>query len=400
MTSSGTSGPRTVFGFAALGHFLFHVLAALFLTLVIALQEAWRLPYDELIRLWTPGALLLGLGAPLAGWLSDRWGEAPVMAVFFLGMGLSTVACGLAEGPAALALALASLGLFGAIYHPVGTAWVMRSARRPGRSIAWIGIIGSLGGAGASLVAGLLGAGFGWRVAFVVPGVVTFIAGVVLVVFMVRRPFATGETCSQPNDTPAPLDVRRAFVVLALTMSLTTLCYFAFTTMLPKWLEESVGSGLLGTGALVSAIYLLATPAQLVGGFLSDAGSARRAYILGFGLKLAALVLALQVSGWPILAAALAVMFVFDLTSPIESVLIARFTSLRRRGMAYGIRNGIAILGAPLGVELVSLLHDPAHGFADLLTVLALVAAAMLLISLLLPRDRAAPQSGMQVTGT
>ena len=403
MRFSHDAAPRTVFAFAAVGHFLFHVLAALYLTLVLALQEAWQLPYDELIRLWTPGALLLGLGAPVAGWLSDRFGEAPVMAAYFFGIGFATIACGLAGDPAELTVALGALGLFGAIYHPVGTAWVMRSAAQPGRSIALVGIIGGLGAAAASLVAGGLAELTDWRAAFLIPGAIATLAGIVLLAALARGSLAVPQGAEQTVD-PERGKLRRAFVVLAITMSLTTVAYYAFTTMLPKWLEESVGSelggGLLGIGALVMAIHLLATPAQLVGGKLSDAGSARLVYVLSYVLKLSALILALATTGWSVVAVAVAVMFVFDLTSPVESVLIARFTSLRRRGIAFGIRNGIAILGAPLGVELVSLLHDERRGFDDLLWALAALTTLILLVALLLPRDRPSPHSGMQVTGT
>ena len=43
--------------------------------------------YSDLIALWTLGSLLIGLGAPLAGWLGDRWGESRVMVLVFFGLG-------------------------------------------------------------------------------------------------------------------------------------------------------------------------------------------------------------------------------------------------------------------------------------------------------------------------
>ena len=111
---------RLAVAFSCIGHFQHHVLTGLFLTLVVMLERAWERPYDELIGLWTIGALLVGAGAPLAGWLADRFGHARMMAVFFLGAGAATIAAGLTAGPAPMTVALAGLGLFGAIYHPVG----------------------------------------------------------------------------------------------------------------------------------------------------------------------------------------------------------------------------------------------------------------------------------------
>jgi hypothetical protein len=45
-----------------------------------------------------------------------------MMVVSFLGAGGAAIATGLTNGPVALALGVAAIGLFGSIYHPVGTA--------------------------------------------------------------------------------------------------------------------------------------------------------------------------------------------------------------------------------------------------------------------------------------
>jgi len=384
---------RLVMIFACAAHAWFHVLVALFLTIVLVLEPAWQRPYDELIGLWTIGALLLGLGAPVAGWLSDRWGEARLMIVFFLGIGAATVLCGLADEPMMLAVALSLMGLFGAIYHPVGTAWVTKHTTTTGRSIAVLGICGSIGAAVASLIAAVLADLFGWRTAFILPGVLSIAAGAAL-----AQAVASGRIVERKSDVlampePSRRDVRRAFAVLAVTMSLTTVVYYAITTMLPKWLQQELGAilgdGLLGIGALVTAVYLLGATAQLVGGHLADRGAAKRVYVLSYGLKLGALLLALTVSGWPVVAAAVAIVFVFDLTAPVENVLIARFTSSRRRGLAYGLRNDIAIAAGPLGVQLVAWLFDDVTGFDPVLLVLAAMVLAILVAACLLPSDRA-----------
>jgi MFS transporter, FSR family, fosmidomycin resistance protein len=383
---------RSVLAFACAGHALFHILVALFMTLVLVLAPLWRRSYDDLIGLWTWGALLLGLGAPVAGWCSDRWGETRVMIAFFLGIGAATMLCGLADEPVLLGVALTLIGLFGAIYHPVGTAWVVKNVERRGRSIAILGICGSIGGAVASLVAGVLADLAGWRAAFIVPGAVTIAIGAAL-----AWAYAAGAVVDRDGDvvpTPEPHrgDLRRAFAALAVTMSLTTLAYYAFTIMLPKWIERemgwALGEGVLGIGALVTAIYLLGATAQFVGGHYADRGFAKQVYVASFALKLFALVFASFIGGWPVVVAAAAIVFVFDIAAPVENVLIARYTSSRRRGLAFGVRNGIAIVAAPLGIQLVALLFDEATGFATLFLVLAAIVLAILMAALLLPADR------------
>lgn len=388
------SAARTTLIFASLGHALFHIIVALFITLVLVLEPLWERPYDELIGLWTAGALALGLGAPIAGWLGDRFGEIGVMLAFFAGIGAAAIGCGLAEGPGGLAIWLTVMGLFGAIYHPVGTAWVVKNVARRGRSIAIVGISGSVGAAVASTVAGGLADLAGWRVAFIVPGVLALVAGAGLALCWTLGLVADRKGDAAPEPEPARLDVRRAFAVLVVTMSLTSLAYHAFSTMLPKWVERELWhgaeAGLTAVGAVVTLVYLLGATAQFVGGHYADRGLAKPIYAASFALKLAALLAASMATGWPILIAAIVVVFVFDIAAPVENVLIARYTSSRRRGLAYGLRHGIAIVVAPLGVQLVALLFDPATGFSGLLQLLAALVAVMLLAALLLPGERRA----------
>ena len=392
MSPASERSARLVLVFACLGHAWFHVLTALFLTLVLLLGPAWQRPYDELIALWTLGALMLGLGAPLAGWCSDRWGETRVMVACYLGMGLGVIACGLATGPLSLKLALALVGLFGAIYHPVGTAWVVKNAKARGKAIGILGVCGGLGAAAASLVAGGLGDWLGWRAAFAIPGVLSLLLGLALLALYLGSVVLDRDSDLAAQVEPKSREVRRAFMVLALTMSLTSVVYYAFTTMLPKWLEseigERLGDGIFGLGVMVSAIYLVATFAQLIGGHLADRGSAKTVYVVSYALKLAALLLAAELGGWQVVMIAIVVLFMFDVGAPVENVLIARFTPNRRRGLAYGIRNGIAIVAAPLGVQLVAWLFDPQAGFAPLLFVLAGLVGVVLLAALMLPGER------------
>ncbi|MFX8972819.1 MFS transporter, partial [Acinetobacter baumannii] len=70
------------------------------------------------------------------------------------------------------AVSLTLVGLFAAIYHPVGGALLVASAAQLGRTIGFNGVCGNLGVAGAALITGAITQAFGWRVAFIVPGLV------------------------------------------------------------------------------------------------------------------------------------------------------------------------------------------------------------------------------------
>ena len=104
----------------------------LYPTVVLALEKRWGMSYGDLLSLSLGGFVLFGVGALPAGWLGDRWSDEGRMVVFFVGTGGAAIATGLTGGPVALALGLATIGLFGSIYHPVGTAWLVRSTKTAG----------------------------------------------------------------------------------------------------------------------------------------------------------------------------------------------------------------------------------------------------------------------------
>jgi MFS family permease len=76
----------------------------------------------------------------------------------FVGTGAAAIATGLTGNPITLALRLSAIGLFGSIYHPVCTAWLIRNAANRGRALGWNGISESIGLAAAPFVRRCAGA--------------------------------------------------------------------------------------------------------------------------------------------------------------------------------------------------------------------------------------------------
>src|SRR5436853_176717 len=107
--------------FSSVGHFFAHLLMLLYPTVILVLEGRWGMSYGDLLSLSLGGFVLFGLGALPAGWLGDRWSAEWMMVVFFLGTGGAAITTGLGDGPLALALGLAAIGLFGSISRPVGT---------------------------------------------------------------------------------------------------------------------------------------------------------------------------------------------------------------------------------------------------------------------------------------
>ena len=89
-----------------------HMFAAFYFVIVLTIEKEWALSYDQLIRLWTLGALLIGLGAIPFGWLSDRWSRSGTMTIMFIGMGFSSILCGLSNSLTFLFISFSLLGFF------------------------------------------------------------------------------------------------------------------------------------------------------------------------------------------------------------------------------------------------------------------------------------------------
>lgn len=70
----------------------------------------------------------------LAGRLADKWSREGMVAIFFIEIGLSSIATGMAQTPLQLRIGLFFFGVAAAIYHPVGLAIVTQRWKVGGAS--------------------------------------------------------------------------------------------------------------------------------------------------------------------------------------------------------------------------------------------------------------------------
>src|SRR5256886_12239516 len=173
------NSPARVINFVNAAHFIDHCSMLIFAAAVIVMGPALGMAYSELLPYATPGFVAFGAGSLVTGWLGDRWSRRHMMVIFFVGIGLSMISVGFVQTPLQLGAALLSIGIFASIYHPVGTAMIVSYADKLGREMGINGVWGNLGVASSALVAGVIGQYLGWRLAFIVPGIVTMLIGVV-----------------------------------------------------------------------------------------------------------------------------------------------------------------------------------------------------------------------------
>ncbi|NQU58913.1 MAG: MFS transporter, partial [Rhodospirillales bacterium] len=211
MTNTAESlSARLSLGFSCIGHSYSHLFAPIFYVAALSLEQELTLTHGEVVALIVGGNVLFGFGAPLAGWLGDKWSSTGMMSLFFLGTGTGMILTGLGSSPMYIALALALTGLFSSIYHPVGIAWLVRHAVSRGMALGINGIFGSIGPGLAAITAGVLIQWFSWRAAFIVPGMLLVVTGITFFWLVARGAIVESRVDRKPEEPASRSDMIRA----------------------------------------------------------------------------------------------------------------------------------------------------------------------------------------------
>lgn len=384
------SAARATLTFSCLGHLYVHLCTAFYFVIVLALEVDWQVPYHELIELWTLGALLVGLAALPAGYLSDRIGAPTMIVAFFLGMGLCSVGAGLSGSTRELMGWLAGIGLFAAIYHPVGIPWLVRNAEvGKGKALGFNGIFGSLGGAVAALTAGTLIDLVNWRAAFIVPGLVTLLTGLALLLF-IRRGLIHDSPISETAHAQRRSTVARIFGILMVTMFLAGLIFSATQTSLPKLFAERIpglaGEGAFGVGVLVALVYGMAGIMQVVSGHLADLFPLKSVYVGALLIQIPLLWLAASLGGVSLILVATLMVVAGVGALPAENLILVRYAPSGRHGLTFGLKFVLGFGAAPLAVQLVAQITQRTGGFFWVFTLLGVLALGAATAAFFLPR--------------
>jgi MFS family permease len=381
--------------FANIGHTLTHLMMLLYPTVVLTLETQMNLSYGTLMWLSVPGLVLYGFAALPAGWLGDRWSAEHMMVLFFTGSGIAGIGTALAQGPIGIACGLAAIGFFGAIYHPVGTAWLVRHAENRGKMLGWNGIFGSLGVGAGPIVGASLATLYGWRAAFLVPGMVSLLLGGVLLLLVRGGTVVASKTDLKPQGEPLQSDVRRVFALLSITMLSTGIIFQALTSVLPKLFEmrlsDVTAGGLVGTGGMVSLVFALSAVFQMLGGMAADRFSMKRIYLLCWAIEVPVLFAATRLFELPLFATSLLCFSLIAISTPTENALLAHYTPSRWRATAFGAKFLLSLGVSALGVPLVATVYDRTGDFVWLFAILGVLAALVAATALFLPRERPVP---------
>lgn len=370
-----------------IAHALDHLVLLIFATAVgtIAVEFGFQ-RWEDLMPYTTGAFILFGLGSLPAGRLGDLWGRRPMMVVFFFGIGLSTALVGLTQGPWQLALALTLMGAFSAIYHPVGIPMLLQGSSTPGRTIGINGLAGNLGIAVAAILTGFLIEWAGWRMAFVVPGLIALICGVLFLRTAPAEREAPAKRAARMLEMPDGVR-RKVLIVMVMTAVTSSLAFNLTTNGNPELLKDRLPS--LATdpstlGLILGGVYVIASLAQLVVGRLIDRVPIRGLMLSILSLQPLAFLIAAHTDGWAMVIAMTVFMLLVFGAIPFTDAIVARFVDDRMRSRVSGLRLAISFTISSTAVWALGPFVKQS-GFTTLLFALAAITACSALIASRLP---------------
>ena len=376
---------RLSIGFMNWAHALDHFVILIYPTVVIELQVVYGKSYATLIALATASFIAFGLFSLPAGWLGDRWSRRDMMVAFYIGCGLSLVAAAFAPSLYVLGFALFSLGMFAAIYHPVGTAVILENATQRGRTMAFNGVCGNIGVSLAAGITAALTAAFSWRGAFLVPGIICVATGFIYLWFAPNESrHATKRSASADValSAPAAAMIFGLFVVVALSAGLV---FNTISISLPKIVDERIGSGisLVMVGGLTTAVFLCGAVAQITVGRLVERFPLHILFAISAVMQFTGVVWAAYAAGPSLLFALAFTMAAVYGQITLNDLVIARYTADAWRGRVYAVRYFLTFMVSGVAVSMIALLYGRG-GFDLVLDATAVIALGFLIAVLLI----------------
>jgi MFS family permease len=396
---------RKHFLFLNIGHFLDHLFTLIFASVAaLVLAGDWGMTYAELIPYATPGLIAFGAFALPAGWLADKWSREGMMVVFFLGIGLASVTTSAAQTPVQIGIGLFIIGVFAAIYHPVGLSMIARGGPSMGMDIAINGVWGNLGVGSAALLTGILIDLAGWRAAFWVPGIISIIAGVAYLKCFADRISTRNASStslglgghannSQSHAERSQYGLLQIAAIIFFTTAVSGIIFQGTTFSLPKVFEERLGAiapSATLIGGIAFLVFSVASGAQIMVGRQLDRHSPRNVFLIVALIQVVFFALMPGLTGWPAVGVSLVFMLGAFGQIPINDYMIGRMARSELRASVYGARYIVSFIVWASVVPLIAWVHHN-WGFDLLFYILSGCATSIMFAVILLPKRLPGP---------
>jgi len=373
-----------------ISHFLDHFIMLIFAKAAYDAGRHFGFTYDEIIVYGAIGFVLFGGMAPVAAQLADRFSRSLLMLIFHFGIGIGAIMAGLSQSIYHLAAAIGVIGVFAAIYHPVGIPMLVKSNKFIGYRLGVNGVFGNMGVAAAPLITGLLLTVGDWRLCFILPGVFCLFYGVAFAKALKPDQDGPAKARTSAADSFAP-NWKRALAAMALSTASGGFIFGAMTFVVPRYFEISmtnVSTSVAVTGLLASLVYAVASFSQIAIGWLIDRYSPKNIlFIMAVGQVLF-IYLAAQFNDFALfIAMLLAMSFVFG-QIPITDAILSRYVPDAWRGRVFSVK---FLLNLTIGASVLptcGLILQAGFSMTTLFTIMSVVAILIVLAAVILPQQQ------------
>ena len=376
--------------FLNVGHLIDHFMMLIFAKAAYDSGRYFGLSYDEMIVYGTIGMILFGATAPVAGYLSDKYGRMPLMIGYHFGIGLSAIFAGLSTSILHLTLSLAFLGMFASIYHPVGIAMLLQRPGVVGLRMGINGVWGNMGIAVAPICTGILLYYGDWHTAFIIPGVICILYGIFFLLNI-----DSNKVLDNPKDEKNKANIfapnwKQALFALALTTASGGFIFGAMSFLLPRYFElhlNDLSTNVATTGLLAGIVYACASFTQVLVGWLIDRVSPRLVlFWIGIG-QIIFIYLASQFENLALFFIAIGAMsFVFG-QIPITDTILVRYIPDNWRSRILSAKFLLNLVIAASVLPISSWLLQNGFKLQSIFFFASVIAIGVLLSAIFLPKQ-------------
>ena len=370
-----------------ISHFLDHFIMLVFAKAAYDAGRYFGMSYEEIIVYGVAGFVLFGGMAPVAAQLADRYSRSLMMVVYHFGIGIAAVLAGLAQSVWQLGAAIGLIGVFAAIYHPVGIAMLIKSNRSIGFRLGINGVFGNMGVAAAPLIIGLLLTVGDWRLCFVASGLFCIGYGVVFILALVEEAAPAGKAKSKMATGFAP-GWKIALGSMLLSTASGGFIFGATTFVVPRYFEISlpnVSTSVAITGLLASIVYAAASFSQIGVGWLIDRVAPKWVlFSIGIG-QVIFVALAARFTDYALFFAMLVAMcFVFG-QIPITDTILSRYVPDNWRARVLSVKFMVNLTIGATVLPICGAILQSGYEMAALFTVMSILAVFVVIAGALLP---------------
>ena len=370
-----------------IGHFLDHFIMLVFAKAAYDAGRHFGMSYEEIIVYGVAGFVLFGGMAPVAAQMADRYSRSLMMVVYHFGIGIAAVLAGLAQSVWQLGAAIGLIGVFAAIYHPVGIAMLIKSNRSIGFRLGINGVFGNMGVAAAPLIIGLLLTVGDWRLCFMASGLFCIGYGVVFILALVEEAAPAGKAKSKMATGFAP-GWKMALGSMLLSTASGGFIFGAMTFVVPRYFEISlpnVSTSVAITGLLASIVYAAASFSQIGVGWLIDRVAPKWVlFSIGVG-QVIFVALAARFTDYALFFAMLVAMcFVFG-QIPITDTILSRYVPDNWRARVLSVKFMVNLTIGATVLPICGAILQSGYEMAALFSVMSILAVFVVIAGALLP---------------